>query len=83
MFSLLSLAEVSVVQGFSPLLKHVLPEVLPPLLMGSALGSGGSILEPAGIGSVRHRGSFQQLLTEADKKIMVYAVGTKYRHLLV
>jgi len=33
--------------------------------MGLALASGGSILEPAGIGSVGHRGSFQQLLTEA------------------
>ena len=34
-----------------PLLKSVLPEALPPLLMGSALASGRSILEPAGIGS--------------------------------
>ena len=33
--------------------------------MGSALAGGGSISEPAGIGSVRHRGSFWQLLTEA------------------
>jgi len=33
--------------------------------MGSALASGGSILEPAGIGSVGCRGSFWQLLTEA------------------
>jgi len=33
--------------------------------MGSALASGGSILEPAGTGSVRHGGSFSQLLTEA------------------
>ena len=33
--------------------------------MGLALARGGSILEPAGIGSVRHRGSFWQLLTEA------------------
>jgi len=32
---------------------------------GSALGSGGSILEPAGTGSIRHRGSFLQLLAEA------------------
>lgn len=33
--------------------------------MGLALASGGSILEPADIGSIRHRGSFQQLLAEA------------------
>ena len=33
--------------------------------MGSALASGGSILEPAGTGSVRHGGSFWQLLTES------------------
>jgi len=33
--------------------------------MCSALASIGSVLEPAGIGSIRHRGSFQQLLTEA------------------
>jgi len=39
--------------------------VLPPLLMGSALASGVSVLEPAGIESVGHRGSLYQLLTEA------------------
>jgi len=33
--------------------------------MGSALVGDGSILEPAGIGSIGHSGSFQQLLTEA------------------
>jgi len=44
--------------GFPSLLKYIIPEVLPPLLMGSALASSGSILELAGIGSVRHRGSF-------------------------
>ena len=43
---------------FSPLLKYVIPEALPPSLMSSALASGGSVLEPAGIGSVGHRGSF-------------------------
>jgi len=43
--------------GFLPLL-NVIPEALPPSLMGSALASGGSILEPAGVGSIRHRGSF-------------------------
>jgi len=51
--------------GGRSLLKYVITEALPPLLMALALSSGGSLLEPAGIGSVRHRGSFQQLLTEA------------------
>jgi len=32
--------------------------------MGSALASGGSVLEPAGIGSAGHGGSFWPLLTE-------------------
>jgi len=47
------------------LLKYVIAEVLPPLLMGLALASSGSVFEPAGIGSIRHGGSFLQLLTEA------------------
>jgi len=47
------------------LLNYVIPEALPPLLMGLALASGGSILEPTGTGSVRHGGSFWELLTEA------------------
>ena len=50
---------------FFPLLKHVIPEALPLSLMGSALASSRSILELAGIGSVRHGGSFWQVLTEA------------------
>jgi len=44
-----------------PHLKYVLTEALPLSLMGSALASGGSVLELAGIGSVGHgdmRGSF-------------------------
>ena len=66
MFSLRSLAAVSVPQQlFFSLLKSVIPEALLPSLMGSALASSGSILEPAGIGSVGHEGNFQQLLTEA------------------
>jgi len=48
---------------FLPLLKDVITESLPPSLID--LTSGGSVLEPAGIGSVRHGGSFSQLLTEA------------------
>jgi len=45
-------------QVFSPLLKCVIPEELPVLLMGSALASGGSILELAGIGFIGHGGIF-------------------------
>jgi len=51
--------------GCFPLLNYVITEVLPPSLTGSALASGSSVMEPAGTGSIRHRGSFQQLLTEA------------------
>jgi len=40
---------------FLPLLKYFITEVLPPI--GWALTSGGSILEPAGIGSIRNWGS--------------------------
>ncbi|KAM9647659.1 uncharacterized protein ACIBXB_011011 [Morphnus guianensis] len=47
------------------LLKNVIPEALPLSLIGSALASSGSVSEPAGMGSLKHRGSFQQLLTEA------------------
>ncbi|KAM9590844.1 uncharacterized protein ACIBXB_005893 [Morphnus guianensis] len=46
-------------------LKNVITEALPLSLIGLALASSGSVLEPAGIGSVGHSGSFQQLLTEA------------------
>jgi len=51
--------------GFFPLLKYVITEALPLSLIGLALASGGSILEPAGTGFIRHGGSFLQLLTEA------------------
>jgi len=50
---------------FFALLNYVIPEVLPPSLMGSALASSGLVLEPAGASSIGHRGSFWQLLTEA------------------
>jgi len=53
------------VQHFLTLLKDVIIEALPLLLMGSALASGGSILKLADIGSVRHRGSFWHVLSEA------------------
>ena len=44
--------------GFFPLLKYVITEALKSSLTGSTLASSGSILEPAGIGSVGHGGSF-------------------------
>jgi len=40
------------------LLKYVITDVLPPSLIGLALASSRSILEPAGIGSIRQGGSF-------------------------
>jgi len=49
--------------GFFSLLNYVIPEALPLSLMGSALASDGSVLEPAGIGSIGHgeaSGSFSQ-----------------------
>ncbi|XP_074683769.1 LYR motif-containing protein 4 isoform X1 [Strix aluco] len=57
-FSIFFPAAIAGAQQFFPLLKYVIPEVLPPLLMGSALASDGSVLEPAGIGSVGHGGRF-------------------------
>jgi len=50
---------------FLPLLKYVIPEALPLSLIGLTLPSGGSVLESAGTGFIRHGGSFSQLLTEA------------------
>jgi len=50
---------------FFPLLNYVITEALPPSLMGWALASSGSVLEPAGTGSVGHGRSFLKLLTEA------------------
>jgi len=60
------LDEVAQVWGFFCLFNYIIPEALPPLLMGSALPSGGSILEPGGTGSVSHGGNFWQFLTEAS-----------------
>ena len=67
MFSLLSPVAVFRVPTFFFLLKNVITEALPLSLIGSALAGGGSVLEPAGMGSLslEHRGSFQQLLTGA------------------
>jgi len=52
-------------QGFFPLLNNVIPEALTPLLVGLALASGGSFLEPAGIFCIGHNRSFWQLFVEA------------------
>jgi len=52
-------------QFLLPLLKYVVTEVPPPLLIGLALLSGGSVLEPAGTSFIRHGASFWQLPTEA------------------
>jgi len=46
--------------SFFPLLKYVIAEVLPPLLIGLALASGGSVLALAGTGFIRDGGSFSQ-----------------------
>jgi len=51
--------------SFSPLLNYVMPEVLPPSLMGLALASSGSVLDLAGTGSIKSGGSFWQLLAAA------------------
>jgi len=67
---------------YFPLLNCVIPEPLPPLLMGLALASGGSVLEPACTGCIRHGGSFKQLLTEAASVVSCYqnlATQTQYR----
>jgi len=48
----------AVPQQFFPLVKYVITDVLPPMLIGLALASSGSVLVLAGIGSIRHGGSF-------------------------
>ena len=50
---------------FLPFLKYVITEVLPALLRGSPLASGGSVLKPAETVSVQHGGSSWCLLAEA------------------
>jgi len=64
--SLLSLHCCLTPSFFFRFLKYVIPEVLPLSLNGLALASGGSVLERAGTGCIRHGGSFSQLLTEAN-----------------
>lgn len=51
--------------GFFPLFNYVIPEVLPPLLMGSAFASNRPSLELSGIDSIRRGGNFWHLLTES------------------
>jgi len=57
--SLTLLFPLQVRRSFFPLLQYVITEVLPSSLMGSALASSWSVLELAGTGSIRHKGSFQ------------------------
>jgi len=52
--------------GFFSLLKYVIAEALPPLLVGLALASGRCVLEPAGLGSVGDGGSFWHRVREAN-----------------
>lgn len=52
------------VQQLFPLLNCIIPEVLPPVLMGLALASSGFLLEPTATVSPGHGGSLWQLLTE-------------------
>lgn len=61
----LSSSCVEIGWGLLPLLKFIIPKV-PSLLLGLASDSDGSGLEQAGISSVRHGGSFGQLLTEGS-----------------
>jgi len=58
--SLTPLSQTAISMQVFPLLKYVISETLPPLLIGLALASSGSVLELAGIGSIRHGGSFSQ-----------------------
>jgi len=55
-----SLSTAVSLQFFLPLLKYVITEALPLLLIGLALASDRSILEPASTGFIRHGGSFSQ-----------------------
>ena len=55
----------AVAQQILPLLKNVFTELLPLSLSGSALASGRSILELAGIDFIRHGAQFCCLLVEA------------------
>lgn len=52
-------------QGSFALPKSAIPEVLPPLLMNSVLAISGSVLKPAGIGSIRHRSTSRSFSQKA------------------
>jgi len=73
-FSLLSLATVDVAQQLFPLLKYVITEVLPLSLISSALASSRSVLEPAGTGSIGHRGSFSNFSQKPPLWLHCYAI---------
>lgn len=69
---ILSLVSLSAVAGLFPLLKCFIPEALSTSLLGSALASSRSILEPASIGSAGHGRGFYQLLREASPVVPCY-----------
>lgn len=79
-----SLDAIAAAQQLLFLLKSVIPEVPPLLLMGPALASSTSILEPAAIGSTEHRGSFWKLFTEATTVVPCYQnLATPTQYILV
>ena len=51
--------------NISPLLEHVITDVLPASLIGSTLASGRAMLELARAGSAPHGGNFWHVLIEA------------------
>jgi len=55
---------------FVPLLKYVVTEALPPSLIGLALASSGSILEPASTGFIRHGRSRSHLSSPPTTKTL-------------
>ena len=81
-FSLLS-PDAAAAQQFSPLLKYVIPEALPPSLMGSARAGSGAILEPPGTASVAHggeaSGSFSQKPPLQPLRYQNRVTQTQYR----
>lgn len=64
--SLTSLSDCNCFRATFSFLKSVNPGMLPPPLVGSALACSGSILLPAGIGSVRYERNFWHLHTEVN-----------------
>jgi len=69
-------------QFFLSFLKYAIPEVLPPSLIGLALASGRSVLEPADTGLIRHGVSFSQLLRESHPCSPHRCLGTQSHNTL-